>query len=271
MKKIAVVISKKDAAGLNIAEQLQRLHNFPAVIGSKKVELHFCDEYIVNPENIDQQIDAEIFIFGSRHVSRAGVHSLSVHSIGNWGKVAEGGKDRTLIPAPAALMKECFTLLRQKAEGMDYEVILEATHHGPYLEKPAMFIEIGSDEERWNDEKAGKVIATTIIEAIGNLSSSKNRSNDINAVVGVGGLHHAPNFAKAMLAEGTAVSYICPKYMLGSLDEEMLRQAAEKSVPRATQIVLDWKGLGKEKAGIVRICNHAGLALKRTSDFGITV
>ncbi|MAG15543.1 hypothetical protein CMO88_00625 [Candidatus Woesearchaeota archaeon] len=258
----AIVVSKKDPAGMSISEQLRQLQQFPATIGDKKVDL-FVKGQAITEVAVDD-INADNFIFASKHVSKARVHSLSVHSIGNWSKVIGGGREKTLVAVPAALMKTCFKLLTVNAEKakIDYEIILEATHHGPYLEKPVMFIEIGSDEEHWKDKTAGKVIADTILEAIKNISDT---SEEIKTVVGIGGMHHAPNFTKVMLAEDVSVSYLCPKYMLESLDEEMLKQAIDKS--KANSVVLDWKGLGKEKARIVDMLEKNGVNYKRTKDF----
>jgi len=264
---VAIVVSSKDSAGMNIAEQLQQMQEFPSTVGDKKIDLFFREEYIIAPDSIDKEIDAGIFMFASRHVSNAGIHSLSIHSIGNWGKRMGSGKARSLVPAPAALMKTCFKLLIENAEKakLDYEIIQEATHHGPCMEKPSMFIEIGSDEEHWKDESAGKVVAATIIGAIKNFGSSRNEK--IKTVIGLGGMHHSPNFAKVMLADNTAVSYVCPKYMLESLDERMLKQAMQKSIPRAGSVVLDWKGLGKEKERIVKLLQEASINYERTKDF----
>src|SRR3989338_6875069 len=110
---IAIVVSKKDPAGMNIREQLLQFQQFPSVIGSKKVNLFVREEGITETEAAGKEISAGVFIFASRHVSKAGVHSLSVHSIGNWGKALGGGKDKTLVPAPAILMKGFFKLLVQ--------------------------------------------------------------------------------------------------------------------------------------------------------------
>ena len=259
---VAIIASKKDMAGMNIAEQLQQMQTFPAVIGSKRVDLFLRDEHITEADNVDREIDAEVFIFASRHVSKAGVHSLSVHSIGNWGKAFGGGQDKTLVRCPAALMKSCLKLLMTKADKIDYEVIQEATHHGPYLEKPVMFIEIGSDEEHWKDEKAGKVVAATIIEA---LKIYDNRK--IKTVIGLGGPHYASNFGRVLVSEDVAISYLCPKYLLETLDESMLRQAMQKSIPKAESVVLDWKGLGQEKDRIVKLLDKLGIPYKKTREY----
>ncbi len=262
----AIIASTKDAAGINIAGQLRKLLKFPAAVGGRKADVFLVNNELINCENIDDEIDADTFIFASKHVSEAKVHSLTVHSIGNWGAAERGGRDRSLVSCPAALMKLCLKILAAKsaAAGLDYEVVQEATHHGPYLEKPAMFIEIGSEEGRWKDETAGKVIAETIMEAIRGFGSCEEK---VSAFAGLGGLHYASSFRKVMLSDDVAVGYICPKNALGLLDGEMLKQAMQKSVPEAHSVILDWKGLGKEKARIVQLLRSLGITYLRTSEF----
>ena len=260
----AIIVSNQDAAGMNVRDRLLEMERFP-LTGPVKADVFLREEPITDLEGIDQEIDADVFIFASRHVSRSGVHSLTVHSIGNWGEAAFGGKDRMLVSCPALLMKTCFKLLVEGAveTGLDYEVMQEATHHGPYLEKPSMFIEIGSSEDRWKDKAAGKVVAAAIISAI----KGREGNGGLKAVVGIGGMHHSPNFRKVMLSEDVTVSYVCPKYMLETLDANTLKQAVEKSVPRAESVMLDWKGLGSEKKRIIELIGELGIGYGKTRDF----
>ena len=41
----------------------------------------------------------------------------------------------------------------------EFEVTLETTHHGPLLDTPTLFIEIGSTEEHWGRTDAAEVWA----------------------------------------------------------------------------------------------------------------
>ena len=259
----AIIVSSQDAAGMNIRGRLLEMERFP-LTGPVKADVFVRDEPITDLEGIDKEIYAGVFIFASRHVSRSRVHSLTVHSIGNWGKSMFGGKDRTLVSCPALLMKKCFKLLVEGAgeAGLDYEVMQEATHHGPWMEKPAMFIEIGSSEDRWQDKAAGKVVAAAITGAI----RSREGDGSLKPVVGIGGMHHSPNFRKVMLSDDASVSYVCPKYMLEALNADTLRQAMEKSVPRAESVMLDWKGLGLHKPRIMKLLEDMGIAYARTRD-----
>ena len=260
---VAFIASKQDPASMNIANCLKNLKDFPAKIGGEKTDLFFRENFITDLDHIDKEIDADVFVFLSMHVSKAEVHSLSVHSIGNFGKALGSGKEDHLVPAPAALMKDCFVFLKEKVEeeNSDYKVIMEATHHGPVLEKPSMFIEIGSNEERYNDASAGRIVASAIIKAIEN--PSQLESEDV--FVGVGGMHHCPNFEKVLFKK--AVSYVCPKYLLENLNEELVRQAMEKSVPSSKAVLLDWKGMGNEKARLKEMFKEMKIKIKRTSDY----
>ncbi len=261
----AIIASRKDAAGMNIAEQLRLLQEFPAEIRGRKADVFLVDNELIDCENIDKEIGADAFIFASRHVSKANVHSLTVHAIGNWGAATRGGRDRSLVSCPSLLMKKCLQMMAENASAarLDYDVVQEATHHGPYLSKPAMFIEIGSDENRWKDERAGKAVAEAITGAMRSLGSSCDETT--KTAVGLGGLHYASNFRKAMLSSDYSVSHVCPKHELEALDEELLIQAMQNSVPKADSVMLDWKGLGKEKERIALLLRSLGINHQRTS------
>ena len=177
----AIIVSKKDIAGMNIKECLLRLFDFKETgqefEGKKIYEIKFEKEKIrlyttendsINCENIDKKIDADFIIFATKHQSKSRIASLSVHVQGNWSKAEFGGSDRKLCIADADYLRECLFKLKEIAgNNNNYEIIQECTHHGPYLAKtPCMFIEIGSSEKQWPDKEAGNIIAKTIISII---------------------------------------------------------------------------------------------------------
>lgn len=253
--EVAVVVSKKDIAGLNIKEQLlkegfdktdDRFENnevFELTIKGKKIGLYTTEEESVYCENIDKRIKADLFLFATKHQSAAKINSFTVHPIGNFGRAEFGGKEKELCKAPSFYLKTAFQLLTEFNE-LKHEVIQEATHHGPYMESPVMFIEIGSSPEEWRNQKGGRILAKSILE----LLSSKERH--YKTAFGIGGMHHTPNFKKIILNSEIALSHLCPKYNLQNLDEEMVLQAIQKSIPKAEIALLDWKGLGTEKERI---------------------
>ena len=135
---------------------------------------------------------------------------------------------------------------------------MEATHHGPFIEKPAVFVEIGSTEAEWSDKENGKIIAQTIMNAV------KNKNNNYKTAIGIGGPHYCSNFNKIMLRTDIAISHICPKYQLENLGEDLIKQSIEKTKENVDFILLDWKGLGKEKQRIMELLKSMDLEFKRT-------
>lgn len=247
--EIVVIISKQDKAGMNIASCLDE----------KRIEYVLRDEKSYNCENIDKEINADMFIFATKHESQAKVNSLSVHAPGNFGKAELGGRDRELCVAPAGYLKKALIELEKRKLG-GFEVVQEVTHHGPYLEKPCMFIEIGSNEDAWLNKEAGKVIA----EVIGVLLNWKGE--EFRTAIGIGGLHHTPNFKKIILDGSIAIGHVCAKYNLKDLDEEMLKQMIERNSKKADLVILDWKGLGTEKEKIKKLVESFDLEIKRTKE-----
>ncbi|MBU1201857.1 MAG: D-aminoacyl-tRNA deacylase [Nanoarchaeota archaeon] len=253
---IAIVCSKSDEASKNIHSFLVGM--IKPRMGEHEVSLHLMDEESVFLEGIDKKLGCDFVIFATKHQSKSGVHSLSVHIQGNWGEAGMGGKNRELGIAPAGWLKEGLKLLEKKAASMHYEAIQECTHHGPYLEVPSMFVEIGSSIEEWNNKEAGRVIAETIIELL------EMKIPNYKTAVGIGGIHHTPNFKKIMLESNIAVGHVCPKYNLQNLDKKMIQQALEKTVPKANLVIVDWKGVGEYKEKIKEMLEEIGVKFKKT-------
>lgn len=249
--KFAIIISRIDKAGQNIKDSLIELGFDNSLIYEIEVESIFA-------ENIDKKIDADIFIFATKHQSKNGVPCLSVHATGNWNLAEFGGENDKLCTGPANYLKRAMHILENnKIEGFD--IIQEATHHGPYLEKPCMFIEIGSSEKEWVVKEAGAVIAKTIIELV------NSDIKECKSAVGIGGLHHASNFKKIILDSDIAIGHVCPKYMLEHLTREKIIDAMDKTVPKSNIVIVDYKGLGKYKQKVKDILD--GIEWKRTGDY----
>ncbi len=269
---IAIISSSKDSAGLNIRNNLIGLSGFEKTgekfesndvfelneIPDKKIKLYLTNDELVYSENIDKRIDADILIFASKHRSKENTPSFAVHAIGNWDKAALGGRERRLCMSSAVLLKNLFIELNENGKNSGFEITLEATHHGPYVEKPAVFVEIGSTEKEWNGKENGEIIAKTIMGAL------ENENNNYKIAVGIGGPHYCSNFNKAVLKTDIALSHICPKYALQNLDEELINQAIKKTCEKIDFVLLDWKGLGKEKQRIVEMLKNLNLEFIRT-------
>ena len=268
--EFAIITSTKDPAGMNIKECLLELFDFKESeeefednpiyeFNNKKIKLYTTNKETIYCENIDKQIDADLFVFATKHQSKEGIASLSCHSPGNWNNAEFGGKDKILCISPANLLKNAFLELKKLNSLENYNITLECTHHGPYLDSPVMFIEIGSSLQQWQNKEAGRIIANVIINIL-------KKENNYKTAFGIGGPHYANNFNKIMERTNIAVGHICPKHMLQFLNKDMIQQAVEKTDETPEIVILDWKGLGTEKTRIAELLNKLNIKYKRTND-----
>lgn len=278
MQQIAIIASSKDPAGINIRKNLIESFNFEKtdekfddnnVFQYKTQKNQIINLYLANGdliflEKVDKKISADVFIFASKHRSRENTPSFAVHPIGNWDKAEFGGKEKALCPSSAILLKNVYLSLVQNShfsqKNANFEVTMEATHHGPYLEKPAVFVEIGSAEKEWSDKENGEIIAKTIIEAL------NNEYKNYESCIVLGGGHYNQVSNKLMLRTNYAVGHICPKYTLEHIDEEMLIQAINKIIPKPTIILLDWKGLSVYKQKVIALLENLNLKYERVQN-----
>ncbi len=257
--RFAVLYSKKDTAGINIAKQLKKLF-LPDIL---VIELKKDSIYSENIDKDSRLRNFDFLVFATKHQSKEQRKTLSLHAPGNWRNAEFGGKESKACPTSALVLKYLFQQLNKNAEqsGPDYQVTLECTHHGPYIEKPCCFIEIGSGEEQWQDEQAGKIIAKTI-SSLQQYKKLKNKS-----AIGLGGSHYCPNFNKIQLSSEYAIGHIIPEYAL-PLTESIIKQAIEKTTEHLDCVLIDWKGLGKseERQKTLELLKHLDLEFKRTSE-----
>ncbi len=162
----------------------------------------------------------EVVVFASRHRAESGIPTLTVHPIGNYSTADYGGAPRTLSPAAPQLMTSALRNLRSNAAGLDFDVSFETTHHGPLVDTPAFYIEIGSAEDMWGRVDAAEAIASSILEA---------RDEGHPVVLGVGGGHYAPRFTDIATSRRAAMGHMAANYALESLDADMIAQMAAKS------------------------------------------
>lgn len=141
---------------------------------------------------------------------------------------------------------------------------MEVTHHGPLIEKPCCFIEIGTTKKEWQDEEAGRIIAVTINKAIKTFEEAKKQN--WKSAIGIGSKHYCPNFNKIQLSSEYAVSHIIPNYIF-PLTELIIKEAINKTQEKVELAILDWKGMkGKERQEVVKLLNQLGLKYLKTSD-----
>lgn len=197
-------------------------------------------------------LDTTCYIFLSKHRSESNKPTLTCHSTGNFSNATMGGNARELAYTYPSLQK-CYMLNLHSNKGKvpNYDVVIEATHHGPTsLAKPVLFIEIGSSEREWSDMNAISVVCQSLLSSIVNF---KEYSKKVG--IALGGTHYPEKFTNLLIDSDIALASVASKHNLKHLDEYMLRQMIAKSIEPVKYILLDWKGLGSEKDRIVELAN----------------
>ena len=211
---------------------------------------------IVSPPDLDEYFNPRAYIFLSRHAAESGIASLTAHTTGNFSKEARfGGVGRELGRSDPALLKNYLRALwGHRAEAEGYEITMEATHHGPTsLQKPVLFVELGSSEKYWGDKKAAGVVARALVESL--------TDGEIwtKVAVGFGGTHYSEKFTKLLIEGDYAFSFVAPKYALERVDEEIVGQMLQRTNAPVRYAILDWKGLGPHKEKVVKLVKQFGL------------
>ncbi len=273
-----IVSSTADQASQNILSRLlekdwDEIDEWEGRPVYKRDDDHICivEEHHIYSDDIDKKmeeflgVDFDEVVFISKHSSEAGVHSLTVHPVGNYGEAKYGGKEEKLVPSsPHSMTQALLTLMAEADEaGLrgKYDVSLEATHHGPYLETPTYYIEIGSDESAWEDKEAGKVIADTVMS-----EQVKNPIEEDPVAFCVGGGHYAPRFTDLVKSRKVSVGHMVPGWAMKYLTSESFEEAIEKT-PNVEFIYFDRSSTsGKERKRVGNWAEKNGLEVIRSND-----
>jgi D-aminoacyl-tRNA deacylase len=260
-KNYLIVASKIDKAGINITTQLSQFGN---------MNFYLVENEVLFTENIDQEKfnNYDFIIFASRHASEKEMKTLSVHVPGNWGKADFGGKEGRVCKTSALFQKQLFEKLKETSEKYNlekYDLTMECTHHGPLINKPCVFVEIGATEEEWKDRRAGFVVAKAIYETIN--SFKENPYNEV--AVGIGGPHYCPAFNKLQMDSNIAISHVIPQYAF-PLTEKMVQEAITGTDENVDILLMDWKGLGnaEEREKVLSVLNKFYIQKRKTSEVG---
>jgi len=213
-----ILYTAKNTASKNIAEEFGR-------ICPKDIELVSTDAETVL--DVPTDFDADYLVVLSSHKSKSAGRMITAHFPGNWSDAGLGGKPNTLNIAYGSRIKEFV----KATYGKGWPVFMETDHHGPTIDKPIIFVEIGSTENEWPDKKAAEVVAEGTLAMI-------NSNKKYESVLGIGGGHYAKRFTGFILETEYAVGHIAPKYMIDNLDFDMFKQAIEKNVETIKKVVL---------------------------------
>ncbi len=191
----------------------------------------------------------------SPHKSEKNISSLTVHTPGNWGKAMFGGRARTLNTAMPLFMTNVLNEIKNMNPPTHFQICYEVDHHGPTINAPICFVEIGSSEKEWKNKAIANLMANAIVNAL-------DKWEERIVACGFGGGHYAPLFTK-LAFEGYAFGHMMAKYNANDLDKDMFRQAIEKNTEEIGVVIVDKKGLAsKHKKLICEMCNEFGIEME---------
>ncbi|CAM8979934.1 unnamed protein product [Rhodiola kirilowii] len=251
-------------------------------------------------KGIGEVVDEVIFL--SKHTAVSNKPALTVHPIGvphlKEGDVPPQGGRPGWAALPDPRMGSWLRLLKEiaKARGLvpEFEITMEATHHGPITSKPTMFLEIGSTEEYWKRQDAAQAIAQLVWKGLGLGGGTPvgdwSRENGTKKVLlGIGGGHYVPRHMDIIQKDGLWVGHLLSGYSLPMEDPNQSKDGSDTKIIGGTwkqsitvafeatrsafpggQIIahLDHKSFkGWQKTAITEFLTQLGVTIGKPSDF----
>jgi D-aminoacyl-tRNA deacylase len=264
---VLIISSNIDPASTNIKNQLLKQTKWEEIntfnqnpvyqhTEIKNIIMITINDRKITHENIDEEVKEKLevnpkqAIFISRHTSKTGEPTLTVHPIGNYGTAEFGGENKTLVTSSPKTMTNLLRLLNENAkkEKLYHKVCFEVTHHGPFLKLPTLFIEVGSTEEEWIKTKPAAAVAQSLLQHFKKYLYEEDMPKDMPVILGVGGGHYAPRFTDVALEKEVAFGHMVPRYQIEAenITEEMLEQAIAET-PNITAVYFHRKSLKKSQ------------------------
>jgi D-aminoacyl-tRNA deacylase len=284
-QRVAIVTSNQDPAAQTIrkiflakwrftdtgetfdGQPVLRCTDFPKIqdISPGEILLASIKERSIFCEYLDRCNNADLVLFASQHRSETGAPAFLTHCTGNWVDATEhGGRSKEVAYAAGRVLKSALRALfkRNQEAGLQFDVSLEVTHHGPTSNKvPLAFMELGSTEREWPNEAYASVVAQAVMD----VAQSVNTMPDAQVYLGFGGPHYAPSFTRIALETPACTSHIVPKYFVRQIGRDQVQQMIERTVEPLAGFLLDWKGLNAEdRAHLLPILNQFNLPVVRT-------
>lgn len=250
-----LVAYRDDPAGYNMAKFLsQEMTLDDEIYRGKYYDLLIIPTPAISADWLEEKYDYDGFIFLSKHAAESGVLALTCHSTGNFSEAKFGGNNRQVaIPHPYIQKEYLQTLWKNKSKFPDFQITIEATHHGPTaLTKPTIFIEIGTTEKQWTDVSLCKSVAVLIH----NLMTKKIKSSPV--AICFGGTHYPEKFTKELLEGRFSLGTVMPKHALDNLDSDLFLHILKQN-KMAKTCLLDWGGLGSNKQKLIDFLNDTDL------------
>ncbi len=252
-----IITSAEDMASMNIRARLLEMADWKEsgefegspVLSRGNHDMVLIRDTHLYREHLDRDVQNalgkryETFIFASRHRSESGLRTLTVHALGNYGSADFGGQPGKLVPTNPRLATQALLLLKRHGEGLGFSISFETTHHGPYLETPTFFIEIGSGPDAWPEKAPAEAIARVLLDL-----ESRDITGDDAIGIGFGGGHYAPRHTDLTGRMKVSMGHMVPDYAIARVDGAMLDQMIEKT-PGASVAYFHKKAVKQPKKG----------------------
>jgi D-aminoacyl-tRNA deacylase len=236
----------------------QEMKNDGEIYRGKYFDLLIIPTPAISADWLEEKFSYDGFVFLSKHAAESGVLALTCHSTGNFSEAKFGGNNRQVaIPHPHLQKSYLQKLWQNRKDFSEFQITIEATHHGPTdLNKPSIFIEIGTTEKQWNDSILCNSIAKIVVE----IMKSEQKSNPV--AICFGGTHYPDKFTKELIHGKFALGTVIPKHDLDFLDEELFSHILDRNNMAKTAL-LDWGGLGQNKQKVLDMLNNTNLKVIR--------
>jgi D-aminoacyl-tRNA deacylase len=197
----------------------------------------FLDEGVLSTLDVEPEGDhpLDLLVFLSKHRSEREIDSLTVHPPGNYLSADHGGIEGFLPPsAPHEMTSALKSLYKEKKDmGIRDQTTYEVTHHGPLVESPCFFIEIGSGPDRWDIPILGKAIGEALLS-----DTFLEPRRDLPVAIGIGGGHYAPRFTDRAMRNKYSFGHMIADYILNETDDiGKPLELASRSTPDASVVM----------------------------------
>ena len=270
-----LVCSEPDIPSVNMRAALRSMQGWEDLGESGGARFSVCgdtdmisiDDMHIRHDGLDRQaeefgIEVDDVVVMSKHSAKSGKPALTAHPIGNYHGNEYGGRPEALVRPSPALMSDALRRIVAYNDVPGVQTCFEVTHHGPWLDKPTFYIEIGSDESHWGDTHSAEILARVIADL--------EPHEEDPTVVGVGGGHYAPRVTDLVLSRKVNMGHMLPIYQFeGRDDEDFVRMLNDACKATGTDTVyIHRKSMkGPEEHRVRDLIQSAGYDTPKSADF----
>jgi len=257
--RVSFLASELDPAGTLMASILEELD--PSLPGIE-LSLTLVDRevlYLESPKEAGLS-EVDLVVVLSRHSGTPGYPIITTHAPGNFSEAKFGGRPGVLGVSAPLFMKAFLIEAAARARGTGYEVHQEPTHHGPTLDVPLAFVEVGCSPREWGDREAARIVVESSLAALSALPVM-----DAIPAAAFGGPHINRHFTEVQLRTRYAIGHVLRKHDSDGAPADSVRQAFSRvSGGPARVAIVDWKGLrGAVRARLVEMFEEMGVEVLR--------